>query len=63
MENPWKTLSSKIIYSNPWIRVREDQVITPKGDAGIYGVIEAKPAIGIVALTEDLFTYLRNYFR
>ncbi len=63
MEKPWKTLSSKIIYSNPWIRVREDQVITPKGEAGIYGVVEAKPAIGIVALTGDLFTYLVGQYR
>ena len=23
--NPWKTLSSRIVYQNPWIRVREDQ--------------------------------------
>ena len=59
MKNPWKTLSSTEIYSNPWIRVREDKVITPPhGKAGIYGVVETKPAIGIVALTEDLDTYL-----
>lgn len=63
MKNPWKTLNSKIVYSNSWIRVREDQVITPHGDDGIYGVVEAKPAIGIVALTEDLFTYLVGQYR
>jgi 8-oxo-dGTP pyrophosphatase MutT (NUDIX family) len=56
-------LKSKVVYSNPWIRVREDKVITPHGDAGIYGVVEAKPAIGIVALTKDLKTYLVGQYR
>ena len=54
MKSPWQTTSSKVIYTNPWIHVREDEVITPKGNAGIYGVVEAKPALGIVPLTEDL---------
>jgi len=63
LKNPWKTLSSKAVYSNPWIRVREDKVITPHGDAGIYGVVEAKPAVGIVALSDDLKTYLVGQYR
>lgn len=63
MKSPWKTLNSKIVYANAWISVREDQVITPHGESGIYGVVEAKPAIGIVSLTEDLFTYLVGQYR
>ena len=63
MDNPWKRLSSREIYQNPWIRVREDQVITPHGKDGIYGVVEAKPAIGVVALTESLDTYLVGQYR
>ena len=63
MKNPWKTLGSRIVYSNPWMRVREDQVITPKGDNGIYGVVEAKPAIAIVAITEALDTFLVGQYR
>ena len=43
----WKKLSSKVVYDNPWIRVRHDEVITPSGSPGIYGVVEAKPAIGL----------------
>jgi 8-oxo-dGTP pyrophosphatase MutT (NUDIX family) len=52
-----------LVYSNPWIRVREDKVITPQGNDGIYGVVETKPAIGIVALTEELDTYLVGQYR
>jgi 8-oxo-dGTP pyrophosphatase MutT (NUDIX family) len=63
MVNPWKRLSSKTIYQNEWIRLREDQVITPTGTEGIYGVVETKPAIGIVPLTNDLHTYLVGQYR
>ncbi len=39
-KNPWKILSTREIYSNPWITVREDQVLTPGGTPGIYGVVK-----------------------
>jgi 8-oxo-dGTP pyrophosphatase MutT (NUDIX family) len=50
--NPWKTLSSRVAYENAWIRVREDEVIRPDGQPGIYGVVEIRPSVGIVALNE-----------
>jgi 8-oxo-dGTP pyrophosphatase MutT (NUDIX family) len=52
MENPWKTIRSKAIYRNPWFRVREDDVIRPDGKAGIYGVVEFAPSVGVLALNE-----------
>ncbi len=63
MKNPWKTLSTRQIYKNDWIRLREDQVITPTGTSGIYSVVEAKPALGIVPLTDDLQTCLVGQYR
>jgi 8-oxo-dGTP pyrophosphatase MutT (NUDIX family) len=51
-DNPWKTLSSRTAYENSWIRVREDSVIRPDGGPGIYGVVEIRPSVGIVALNE-----------
>ena len=51
-ENPWRTEASKTVYENRWIRVREDQVIRPDGKPGIYGVIEIRPSIGVVAINE-----------
>ena len=45
-------MSSRIAYENQWIREREDQVIRPDGDAGIYGVVEIPLSVGIVALNE-----------
>lgn len=48
--NPWQRLGSKQVYANPWISVREDQVITPNGTPGIYGVVEANTATGVLAI-------------
>ncbi len=61
--NPWNTLSSRCIYENPWIRVREDQVLRPDGKPGIYGVVETKVATGVVALTPDREIYLVGQWR
>tara|TARA_R110002072_G_scaffold220107_3_gene377627 strand:- start:4 stop:573 length:570 start_codon:yes stop_codon:yes gene_type:complete len=48
--NPWETVSSREIYVNPWVRLREDAVIRPDGKPGIYSVIEMRAATGVVAL-------------
>lgn len=34
------TLSSREVYSNPWLRVREDQIMRSNGKTGIYGVVD-----------------------
>ena len=59
----WRTLSTRLVYENPWIRVREDQVLRPDGQPGIYGVVEARVATGVVALTPALDVYLVGQWR
>lgn len=62
--NPWKTLSTRETYTNPWIRVREDQVLNPSGGPGIYGVVEYKNrAIGVIPVDDDGFTWLVGQWR
>jgi 8-oxo-dGTP pyrophosphatase MutT (NUDIX family) len=62
--NPWKTLSTRPLYDNPWISVREDQVINPKGGKGIYGVVHFKnKAIGIIPVDEEGYTWLVGQYR
>lgn len=52
--NPWLTLSSRRVYDNPWISVREDAVVRPDGESGIYGVVHYKNlAVGVLAVEED----------
>ncbi len=61
--NPWRTLSSRRIYENPWISVREDQVLRPDGEPGIYGVVHYKNvAVGILAVEDD-HVYLVGQYR
>jgi 8-oxo-dGTP pyrophosphatase MutT (NUDIX family) len=62
--NPWKTLSSRSVYENPWIQIREDQVINPSGGNGIYGVVHMKnKAIGVIPIDQDGYTYLVGQYR
>ena len=64
MKNPWKTLSKKTVYDNPWISVSHREVINPSGGDGIYGVVEFKNlAIGILPLDEELNTWLVGQYR
>lgn len=63
-KNPWTTLSSREIYLNPWIRVREDQVLKPNGNPGIYGVVEYRNrAVGVVPIDKDGYTWLVGQYR
>lgn len=49
----WRTLSSRTVYENQWIRVREDAVVRPDGERGIYGVVETTaPSVFVVAVTD-----------
>ena len=62
-QNPWKTLSTRAIYKNPWIAVREDKVITPGGKEGIYGVVETRAATGVIAVTPELEVFMVGQYR
>jgi 8-oxo-dGTP pyrophosphatase MutT (NUDIX family) len=50
--NPWTTLDSRIVYSNAWVRLREDRVLRPDGGNGIYGVVEIRPSVGVLAFND-----------
>jgi 8-oxo-dGTP pyrophosphatase MutT (NUDIX family) len=62
--NPWKKLEEIKIYENPWIRVDEHKVITPRGRPGIYGKVSFKnKAIGIIPVDEHLNTWIVGQYR
>jgi len=59
---PWKTLSSREIYKNPWTRVREDIAEMPNGKTTIYGVIECGQCVGMLPfLDDDHVVMVRQY--
>ncbi len=57
-----RTVSSKVVYQNPWMRVREDQFELADGTGGVYGVVD-KPDFAIVLATQDGFFHLVEQFR
>ncbi|HWQ33490.1 MAG TPA: NUDIX hydrolase [Blastocatellia bacterium] len=62
--NPWQTTSTRTVYENPWISVREDQVIHPDGKPGIYGVVHFNTtAIGVLPIDADEHVYLVGQYR
>jgi 8-oxo-dGTP pyrophosphatase MutT (NUDIX family) len=55
----WQRISSRIAYENPWIRVSHEQVKTPGGTDGIYGLVHFKgTAVGVVPVDDEGNTWL-----
>lgn len=54
----WKKVSSKIVHKNPYYQVREDVVIRPDGNKGLYFVTDLPLAVVTVPLTKDKEIYL-----
>lgn len=59
----WTVLGSDLLYENPWIRVREDQVIQPDGKQGTFGVVELGPAVAVLPVHDDGSVSLVCVFR
>ncbi|WP_448624709.1 NUDIX domain-containing protein [Geodermatophilus sp. URMC 64] len=57
-----RTTSSREVYRNPWIRVREDAIEHADGSAGVYGVVE-KPHFALVLPFERAGFWVVEEFR
>ncbi len=55
-------MSSKTVYQNPWMLVREDRVVRPDGSDGIYGVMESKDSVVVAVLNDSHEVYLIRSF-
>ena len=56
---PWQRLDSKEVYENPWISVHHENVTTPAGTSGIYGLVHFKgTAVGVIPLDDEGNTWL-----
>lgn len=55
----WKTKTSKVVYENPWMIVREDEIVMPNGKDGLYGMVESKtPGVFVVPIDNEGNTYI-----
>src|SRR5579875_3179262 len=55
-------LSSRPVYENRWLRLREDQVRRRDGSQGIYSVLE-RPEFAVICPVQDGVVHLVEQFR
>ncbi|MGH7340889.1 MAG: NUDIX domain-containing protein [Candidatus Rokuibacteriota bacterium] len=60
---PWRRLTTRSVYENRWIRVREDQVELPDGQTTIYGVVECGGCVGVLPFLDAETTVLVGQYR
>lgn len=48
-----ESTGSREVYTNSWMRVREDSIVRPDGSSGIYGVIDKPDYALVIALDGD----------
>jgi ADP-ribose pyrophosphatase len=60
---PWRQRSTREVYRNKWIRVREDIAELPDGRTTIYGVIECPPCVGVLPFLDADTVVLVGQFR
>lgn len=61
--SPFKRVSTRAIYQNPWISVHEDHVIRPGGQQGIFGIVTMKAGASVLPITDDLQTFLTSEYK
>ena len=60
--SPYITTASRIAWSCPWYSVRQDEIITPDGRAGVYNTVTKENAVWIVpVLADGRIVLIRNY--
>ena len=62
-KGPWIVKGSKIVYKNPWMKVREDDVIRPDGNKEIFGVVNMLHGVTVLPLDEEGNVYLTKEYK
>jgi 8-oxo-dGTP pyrophosphatase MutT (NUDIX family) len=55
------TLSSREVYRNHWMRVREDEILRSNGQKGIYGVVDKDESAIILPLDGDCIWLVEQF--
>lgn len=56
-----KRKSGKVVYKNPWMEVREDQVVFENGHEGIYGIVHKDHFALIIPFDGEKFHLVKQY--
>ena len=60
---PWKTVSTRPVYDNRWIKVREDLAEMPDGRTTIYGVVQCAECVGVLPFLDRDTVLLVGQYR
>ena len=63
MKSPWKKLGSKIVYQNPYWKVRKDRVVRPDKKEGSYYFVDKRDFVSVVAVDAEGGLYLVRQWR
>jgi ADP-ribose pyrophosphatase len=58
-----ETTSTRFVYENRWMRVREDTIRRRDGSSGIYGVVEKPDFVVIIPVEDDGQVHLVEQYR
>jgi 8-oxo-dGDP phosphatase len=56
-----KTLTSEVVYENPWLSVREDQIEYADGTRGLYSVVDRADFAVVIPAERDGFHLVEQY--
>jgi 8-oxo-dGTP pyrophosphatase MutT (NUDIX family) len=54
-------ISTRVVYRNRWMSVREDGIRHPDGSPGIYGVVDKPTAALVIPMENDGFHLVEQY--
>ncbi len=60
---PWRRTSTRPVYDNAWISVREDIVELPDGRTTLYGVVQCSECVGILPFLDRDTVLLVGQYR
>jgi ADP-ribose pyrophosphatase len=60
---PWKTLTTREVYKNKWMRLREDLAAMPDGKTTIYGVVECADCVGVLPFVDEGHVVMVRQYR
>jgi ADP-ribose pyrophosphatase len=60
---PWKTQTTREVYKNNWMRLREDIAELPNGQTTIYGVVECNECVGVLPFIDSNTVVMVRQYR
>lgn len=56
-----RTVRSRVVYENRWLRVREDEIVRADGTPGVYGVVEKPPCVIVIPFDGTRYTLVEQF--